>query len=129
MAGGFWYEYCFGPSRQIGTDSHDWGRKTAVHIELNTLGNITTLALHGRFVFESHRAFRGAVERAVRETGETIDVDLAAVEHLDSAGLGMLLVLNDKARAVGKRVALSNSQGEVRDLLDVTRMERNFVIS
>ena len=97
-------------------------------IDMKTHEGATTLALHGRFVFNAHRAFRSVAGQAIDAPTETIDIDLSGVEYLDSAGLGMLLIFNDHAKAADKHVTLRNSQGEVREILSVARMERIFEI-
>ncbi|HEX8986576.1 MAG TPA: STAS domain-containing protein [Rhodocyclaceae bacterium] len=80
-----------------------------------------------RFDFSLMRYFRSTVEEAVhRHPGNEIVVDLAKTNYLDSAALGMLLVLRDHARRGGKSVVLSRATGAVRSSLDVANFGKLF---
>lgn len=86
----------------------------------------TVVSLCGRFVFECHRDFRAAVARSMEATPVDVDIDLGGVDYLDSAALGMLLVLGAKARRAKKTVTLCNTQGYVRDLLQIAHVDAVF---
>jgi HptB-dependent secretion and biofilm anti anti-sigma factor len=88
-----------------------------------------TLKLKGRFDVSAHRAFRdaytpGLSAAEVRE----FEVDLSAVDYLDSSALGMLLMLRERAQTAGKAVALSNCVGTVKQILDIANFGRLFAI-
>jgi len=89
----------------------------------------TTIALQGRFDFNSHREFREAVDRAIKETASEIHVDLSGVDYLDSSALGMLLVLRDKAKGTGKTVVLANARGAVRQVIDIANFGKLFTLA
>jgi HptB-dependent secretion and biofilm anti anti-sigma factor len=92
-------------------------------------GNKATLSLNGRFDFHSHRDFRGAYERALEEAGiREIEVNFTAVDYLDSSALGMLLLLREKAEAMGKSVALSGLRGTVKQVLDIANFGKLFSV-
>jgi anti-anti-sigma factor len=88
----------------------------------------TVIVLQGRFDFNSHREFRDAVDRAVKEAAAEIKVDLATVDYLDSSALGMLLVLRDKAREAGKTVVLANARGAVKQVIDIANFGKLFTL-
>ena len=78
---------------------------------------------------EQSLAVRGAVERALAETGaRQIEVDLAGVGYVDSSALGMLLMLRDKARMVGRPVVIAGAQGSVRQVLEIANFAKLFSI-
>jgi anti-anti-sigma factor len=88
-----------------------------------------TLRLQGRFDFNSHREFRDAADKLMHDAGVTkIVVDLAKVDYLDSSALGMLLMLRDRCRSSGKVVSLSQSQGAVKQILDIANFGKLFTI-
>jgi HptB-dependent secretion and biofilm anti anti-sigma factor len=89
----------------------------------------TTIALQGRFDFNSHREFRDAVDRAVKEAATEILVDLSGVDYLDSSALGMLLVLRDKAKGAGKNVVLASARGAVRQVIDIANFGKLFTLA
>ena len=50
------------------------------------------------------------------------------VDYLDSSGLGMLLMLREKAQAANKTVSLRNCRGAVRQVLDIANFAKLFTI-
>lgn len=92
-------------------------------------GNKTTLSLNGRFDFHSHRDFRAAYENALEADGvREIEINFAAVDYLDSSALGMLLLLREKAEAMGKLVVLSGLKGTVKQVLDIANFGKLFTV-
>lgn len=89
-----------------------------------------TLRLSGRFQFDSHRDFRNAYDVFLVDSGvKALALDFAGVEYLDSAALGMLLLLREKLAALGKTIELVNTRGAVRQVLDIANFARLFRIS
>lgn len=82
-----------------------------------------------RFDFRFVGDFKLHVEAAI-DGGRSSEVvvDLAGTTYLDSAALGMLLVLRDKARARGKSIVISRPDGLVREALERARFEKIFDI-
>ncbi len=85
--------------------------------------------LKGQFNFHSRKAFKVASQQALHHPeGREIALDMADVEYIDSAALGMLLLLRDKAKRVGKEIVLRRARGQVLEILQVTNFERMFLI-
>ena len=98
-----------------------------MQISTNEDGHKATLRLEGRFDFNSSREFRDSYERILsKREVESIDVDLAEVNYLDSSALGMLLLLREKAEPTGVKLALVNSRGTVRSILEVANFHKLF---
>ncbi len=96
---------------------------------ISTDSGAAVIRLEGRFDFNTHREFRDATEAALGTDGVTeVQVDLGAVDYLDSSALGMLLMLRDRARTAGKGVALVNCRGSVRQVLDIANFGKLFPI-
>ncbi|MGE5465806.1 MAG: STAS domain-containing protein, partial [Ignavibacteria bacterium] len=55
-------------------------------------------------------------------------VDFANTDYLDSAALGMLLILRDRARRYGRSVVLASASGAVRDVLNIANFSKLFDI-
>jgi anti-anti-sigma factor len=88
------------------------------------------IRLKGRFDFNAHREFRDAVDQALKDADmREVQVDLAAVDYLDSSALGMLLMLRDKARGTGKSVSLANCRGAVKQVIEIANFGKLFAIS
>lgn len=99
-------------------------------VTLDAQDTIATIAPRGRFDFNTHREFRTAYEEALSTPGvKLIHVDLKDVHYLDSSALGMLLLLKEKAAETGRTVAIVNSTGAVRQILEVANFSKLFSIS
>jgi anti-anti-sigma factor len=91
--------------------------------------NLVTLRPQGRFDFNCFRDFRTTYENALAQDGvKCIVVDLQQVQYIDSAALGILLLLRDKAGAQGAKVELANLQGTVKDVLEIANFHKIFSI-
>jgi anti-anti-sigma factor len=100
-----------------------------MQINTNEAGQKATLKLEGRFDFNASREFRDSYERILsRREVEAIDVDLSDVNYLDSSALGMLLLLREKAEPTGVKLALVNSRGAVRQILEVANFHKLFTL-
>ena len=89
--------------------------------------NTAVIRLTGRFDFSRHREFKSCCEAALKQPDvRAIDVDLQAVEYLDSSALGMLLLLKERADARALPVSLLNCGGMVREILDVANFGSLF---
>jgi anti-anti-sigma factor len=91
--------------------------------------NAARIAMSGRFDFQVHREFKDAYtplieDAAVREIG----VDLNKVDYIDSSALGMLMLLNERAKGGNKSVVLQNPSGVVSQVLEVANFSRIFKI-
>lgn len=76
------------------------------------------LTLSGRLTFRENEDFRRIIDGLPGKVGKTLSVDVSHLEFIDSAGLGMLLLLGE---AVEGRVTLSGPQGQVKRLLTASR--------
>lgn len=92
--------------------------------------NKGTLTIQGRFDFAVHRDFRSNYEKILGTNGvREVNVDLNAVEYVDSSALGMLLLLREKAMAQNVPVTLINPKSSVRQVLDIANFEKLFTIT
>jgi anti-anti-sigma factor len=91
--------------------------------------SLVTLRPQGRFDFNSFRSFRTDYEAALEQGGvQCVLVDLQQVQYIDSAALGILLLLRDKATPQGISVELANVQGAVKDVLEIANFHKIFTI-
>lgn len=67
------------------------------------------------------------VERRVVEGGEIV-IDLSDTLEIDASGIGLLVLVQEWARRHDLVVRLLGVRKEVRDLLDLTRLDGLFVI-
>jgi HptB-dependent secretion and biofilm anti anti-sigma factor len=93
-------------------------------------GAVATLELSGRFDFSAHRDFKDAYMTLMQNHSVlVIDVNLSAVDYMDSSALGMLLMLRDRTQAANKEVTLSQPSKVVSQILDVANFSKLFNIS
>jgi anti-anti-sigma factor len=58
--------------------------------------------------------------------GGRLAIDLSATHHVDSAGLGVLMLIQRRAAERGQSVALQHARDELRFLLNVTKLDELF---
>lgn len=88
---------------------------------------IGCIPLSGRFDFNTFRHFRSRYEPFLSSVHvQEIRIDLAEVEHMDSAALGMLLLLREKAVELGKRVSLARCSAGIRLVLTAANFDQLF---
>lgn len=88
----------------------------------------TVIRVPARFDFRVARDFDTMADAATRGPGGEIVIDLAGTQYLDSAGLGMLLVLRDRARSAGKSVVLARAGATVKQVLEIAKFKQIFEI-
>lgn len=88
--------------------------------------NITTVEMTGRFTFGDHSSFRKLIEEVRDHDSTTMVLDIAGVEFIDSAGLGMLLLARDEGEKSSTTVVLRGAQGQVKRMLEVARFDTLF---
>lgn len=89
--------------------------------------NQIILRIRGHFDYNLHQAFRNAYRN---ETGsENYIIDLADTETMDSAALGMLLLLREHAGGDKANIRMINANEKIRDLLRMVRFQDLFVLS
>lgn len=98
-------------------------------ISIQIHDNVGRISMAGRFDFQVHREFKEAYaplvdNAAVRE----IEVEMSKVDYLDSSALGMLMLLNERAKGVNKTVSLLNTSGVVSQVLEVANFSKIFNI-
>ena len=85
--------------------------------------------LAGRFTFECHQAFKAATDPLLDLPNlAQLQLDLSAVDYMDSSSLGMLLVLREKAETKGISIALLRPSPCVITILKVVQFGKLFQI-
>lgn len=98
-----------------------------IHIEIQEKDII--LRLEGRMDYPTHREFRDASDKALEALDvETIILDLALVSFMDSAALGMLLLLKEKADMRARKVVLRNPAPNILQVLKMVHFQKFFEI-
>jgi len=87
------------------------------------------IAMSGRFDFQVHRNFKDAYTPLLGDAAlHEIEIEMSKVDYIDSSALGMLVLLNDRAKEVNKSIALLNASRTVSMLLEVANFSKIFSI-
>lgn len=78
--------------------------------------------LSGRLEFTDHDRLREIVELLERPAGRRFVVDLQTLDFIDSAGLGMLLILQEEAEQRNIKFVVRNPRNEVNRSLELARI-------
>ncbi len=101
-----------------------------MEIKLSKSGSIGNIHLSGRFDSATHHSFKDAFMPYLTDASiNTIEIYLTEVSYIDSAALGMLLLLRERAEAAKKSVGLRAPNENVQDILDIANFQKIFVIS
>ncbi len=91
---------------------------------ISTNGNQAEVTIEGKLTFEKHADFRQLIKELGKLDIQKQIVDLNAVEFIDSAGLGLLLRMNDASKKSGRNFALRiPADGQVNKMLTVARFD------
>ena len=99
----------------------------AVESQLSHDGKTLTIKLRDRFDFSQHKGFRDAYNKH-KVTAKTFNVDLSATDYMDSAALGMLLVLKEFAENNKARVVLQPPSPAIKKILTIVNFDKLFQI-
>ena len=103
------------------------GHPMAIESSFQRDTGVLTLRIAGRFDFSTHMQFRAAYDKPDLHPRRVV-VDLGAAEYLDSAALGMLLILREHATQQGAAVALRSPVPVVARILEVANFGKLFSI-
>ncbi len=87
-----------------------------------------TLFLREQLTFADRDLFDGVIDKLLARGKRRVTVDLGGLDYMDSAGLGMLLTLRDRAERAQADVLIRNPQAEVRELLVLACFDSLFTI-
>jgi anti-sigma B factor antagonist len=96
-----------------------------VKYEIKNESGRSALVLREQMTYADRQAFDQLVPGLVKQ-GMGIIVDMAHLEYMDSAGLGMLLTLRDQAEKAGLKVGIRAAQGDVKELLRLSCFDTLF---
>ena len=93
---------------------------------IRDLGGTVVVRCVGRIVVDETETLRKVVLSQSRS--QTVVLDLARVDAIDGTGIGLLVFLDEWARAVGIDLHLMNPTRFIRELLELTSLDSVFTI-
>lgn len=98
----------------------------AVEVAVQPLVAPTRLTSDQRLEFR--RAALELLELGTRAELSVIEVDLGATIEMDASGLGVLVLLQKRARERGLRTRLLNASRAITEMLQLTRLDTLFEV-
>jgi anti-anti-sigma factor len=97
---------------------------TGMLVEFEFRGDICVLRLHGRFATGQDSLYLHTKAEELKNSGYVkILVDFAAVDYIDSTGIGFLIgIYTSVTKSPNGKFALVNTNRRVRDVLELTRL-------
>lgn len=83
-------------------------------------GDTLTVSFRGEFGFSDNPKAQTIMGEITGSECPLCSIDLSGLESIDSAGLGMLLLLNDAAQDNGKGLELCKATGQVQKMLEIS---------
>ena len=88
------------------------------------------IALHGEFDALGTAAVRAGLERVATAEGPSLVVlDLSQVTFIDSSGVGAIVYLFKRLKALGRALELTGVHGQVRELLELLRVHKALPVN
>lgn len=84
--------------------------------------------LSGSFGFSDNPKVRAMIGELEGSGASSVDLDLSGLTHVDSAGLGMIVLVNDSASSAGKALVIKGASGQVRKLLDISKFDQIMTV-
>jgi anti-sigma B factor antagonist len=93
-----------------------------LELKFDRIGNVLVVSCSGRIVFGEEATELCKSVRSLLPCNPQIILNLCAVEHVDSWGLGAVVDLVRSARTLGGDLKICNPSRRVHDLLQLTRL-------
>ncbi len=88
---------------------------------IKTDSGTCVFTLRGDLSFKDSAVIKKMIGEIKDSTDDAIALDLSGLANIDSAGLGMILLMNDAAADTGKNFSIGKAGGQVRKMLDISK--------
>lgn len=87
------------------------------------------VALQHQFTFNDNAKFRNLIGLLQDQAPASLTLELSKLDFIDSAGLGMLLLLHDETSKRSITVTLQHPKGQIRKMLELSNFGQLFTIA
>ncbi len=91
-------------------------------------GDETVLEIEGTLDAVTAPELRGVVDQLVNEQRKTVTLDLANLRLIDSSGVGVIVSLFKRIRAIGGQVRIVGLRDQPRAIFRLLRLDRVFPV-
>lgn len=95
-----------------------------MEFKTQTSADAVEVRLSGRLEFTDHDRLREIVALINADCAKNFILDLADLKFIDSAGLGMLLILQEEAEQNGISFTVARPRGEVRRSIELAKIDQ-----
>lgn len=99
-----------------------------MELSIHNLANTITVKISGQFTFTDNQKFKHILELSSTAELRSMVLDFSEVTFIDSAGLGMLLLLRDKCQDKHISIAILSPHGQVEKVLMTSKFDQLFSI-
>lgn len=86
------------------------------------------LILSGQFTFTDNQKFKQIVGLVDGNGLRSVEIDFAGIDFIDSAGLGMLLLLRDSCQNRNIPISIHSAHGQVEKIFMISKFDQLFSI-
>lgn len=86
------------------------------------------VGMSGQFTFADNVRFRDILDSIDQHSSKSVTLNLKKVDFIDSAALGMLLLLGEKGKTEHFSITLEGAEGQVRRMFDLSRFDSLFTL-
>jgi len=95
---------------------------------INETETMISLQLSGQFTFADTQNFKPILEMVKSNHARAISLNFGDVTFIDSAGMGMLLLLRDECQAHKIPLSIHSTQGQVEKIFYISKFDQLFSI-
>ena len=88
--------------------------------------NVTYVKLAGQFTFVDHQKFKHILDLIEEQQISRLELDFSEVTFIDSAGLGMMLLLRDNCQNKNIEICVSAATGQVEKIFIISKFDQLF---
>ena len=93
------------------------------------MSDTKSIAIPERFDFSQHKKFTEQANLLIQnEQIKTVILDFSRTSYLDSSALGMLVLMNKKAKAKSIRTVIRGAKDNAKDILLIANFDQLFEI-
>lgn len=83
--------------------------------------SVTVLELTGELTFADNLKFRDIIGSLVKGPTRPVRLDMNKLKFIDSAGLGLLVLLKEEMATCGREASITGASGDVKRIMEVAR--------
>ena len=85
-------------------------------------GSDCVISVSGEMSFSDHNSVRTLIGELDDKSPKTVVADLSSLEGIDSAGVGMLMLMDEAGKEGGYKFSIRGVKGQVEQVLNICRL-------